>query len=117
MPVYGFPDRRSYDNVSKAAQRVNNRLPKKVGPMRVKEGPGSGTEFYAKATSNLTQGLQPAATTVAEDKGPAWGSGVGEATGDTPEINYIHVRNITSGEWLLCKRIRGKVYCGPVECP
>lgn len=110
MPVYGFPDRRSYDNVSKAAQRVNNRLGKRVGAMRVKEPPAKRT-LLGKPNSDVAQG---ATGTFTIYSGDTKGS---ETATSREEDAYCRAAAITTTQMSYLEWVDGGWEAVPAECP
>jgi hypothetical protein len=72
---------------------------------------------FAKATAAMTAGLLASPdNTAAKDRGPAYGSGSGEADGGTVSGDYAF-DDIASGDWIVWERKNGKVYFSLLFCP
>lgn len=113
MPVYGFPDKRSYDRMARVVRRAGD-LSGGRGAMRYLDPPGQRLRI-GKPDTAFTQGILTAPDNVVSLwRGP---SKSGDAdTGSNLVVHYATVDCATT-DYVVCQKINGDWYVTPLTCP
>lgn len=108
MPVYGFPDRGSYDRTREAVRKVNREFPAAKRDPKTPKEQSRLTYFIGKPTTALTSGPLTGKF-VQEWRGPAWGVD-DAATGRDPVAVHYAVGDFATTDYVVATLYNGKWY-------